>query len=227
MSAPVEFTDVSTWSHNRVFEGLRGRLKGPGGYYNAGNAVGLAVGLLLQVRGAGGDNRGLAQSVEAYFIGDWAAVALTVATIIFFWSGEEYHQAWANGFPPDARKTRRGDRLSGVGATLLGVGLLMIGDPLLAATSGLLHAAGKFGSALNLRAIHVNERWTPVFHDMFRWAVVASRLPAILIGLIGLGVSLTASSGIDADSLLMPATLLACYALWTCADLMLLRPSRG
>ena len=52
--------------------------------------------------------------------GDPSALALTGATAIFFWSGECYHRAWANGFPPIEALNRRGDFLSGVGALMLG-----------------------------------------------------------------------------------------------------------
>ena len=67
--------------------------------------------------------------------------------LIFFWSGDDL-RAWAGGFPPNARLNRRGDLLSAFGALMLGLGLFLLGQPLLAATAGLLHAAGKSGSAL-------------------------------------------------------------------------------
>jgi hypothetical protein len=149
-------------------------------------------------------------------------VALTLATLVFFWSGEEYRRAWVEGSQPDARRIRRGDLLSGVGAVFLGAGLLMVGDPLLAATAGLLHAAGKFGSAFD-RGVAAGGAGTDR-RRLHRWAVVASRLPATLIGALGIAAVVLAPGGATAGALLMPVTLVLCYGLWTAADLMLLRP---
>jgi hypothetical protein len=67
---------------------------------------------------------------------------MTVAAAIFLWGGEEYHRALADPFRTDARRKRRGDLVSGVGALVLGGGLCLLGTPALALTSGLLHAAG-------------------------------------------------------------------------------------
>ena len=64
--------------------------------------------------------------------------------MIFCWSGEAYHRAWTGAKAPDPRLNRLGDHLSGIGALALGMALFLSGEPLLAATSGLLHAAGKF-----------------------------------------------------------------------------------
>ena len=92
----------------RVWPELRARLAGPGGYYNVGNAIALGMGVALQAAGGGGGAgaRAVAGAVE-YLAGNGAAVALTAATAVFFWSGEVYHRAWARGFPPDAALNRR------------------------------------------------------------------------------------------------------------------------
>jgi hypothetical protein len=215
----------------RVVAALRARLEGPGGCYNIGNAIGLLVGLLVQVRSTAGPadlTLALAtRSVGDYFAGNAAAVALTLATIVFFWSGEEYHRAWAGGFPPLQRRNRNGDILSGVGALFLGAGLLALGEPLLAATSGLLHAAGKFGSAVDVGALGGGDRIARRLRDLFRWSVVASRAPAIVAALLALGILVSTPGPIDADAAIISATLVVCYALWTRADLMLLRPLRA
>jgi hypothetical protein len=202
---------------------LAARLSGPGGYYNLGNALGLTMGMFLQIRLAlDNDEVGLFASLGAageYLAGGWSAVALTVATLIFFWSGEEYHRAWASELP-DAAGIRRGDFLSGIGSLALGVSLLLIGDPLLAATSGLLHAAGKFGSTLKFGA----ER-TMLFgiriSELCRISVLISRIPAIIVALIA--IARVGGRAEMVHELAMPATLLACYLLWARADITLLR----
>ena len=160
------------------------RLAGPGGYYNVGNAIGLAMGIGLQVGASAGGMQvetALAAVLD-YLAGNTAAAALTVATAVFFWSGEVYHRAWEHGYPPDAGLTRRGDLLSGIGALALGVALFGLGQPLLAATAGLLHAAGKFGSAYRWPTGPWPARWP----DLWRSAVLASRVPALLAAAIGL-----------------------------------------
>ncbi len=121
------------------------RLNGPGGLYNLGNVLGFSAGLLIAFVGAYES----ANSVEnilsigmRYVAGSPAAVALSIATVIFFLSGEVYHRAWSNGYPPDAKLTKLGDLSSGFGAIALRAGLYLLGNPLLAATSGLPLAAG-------------------------------------------------------------------------------------
>jgi hypothetical protein len=198
------------------------RLRGPGGFYNLGNAIGLVGGFFLQVSASGEADTTLGQSVEAYLFGDWTATALTLATVVFFWSGEEYHRAFAGNAGDRRLRIRRGDLLSAVGAAILGSGLLLIGDPLLAASGGALHAAGKLGSALSDPSD--NSRSATVLRDAFRWSVVASRVPAILIAVIGIGGLIADPGRADAATALMLLTLLVCYALWTVADLMLIGP---
>ena len=88
-----------------------------------------------------------------------------------------YHRAWSRGFPPDRRGNWWGDFLSGIAALILTVALAAFGDVLLAVASGLLLAAGKFGSALvpeDYAAPDANP-WP----NRFRTAVLASRLPAL------------------------------------------------
>lgn len=193
---------------------LSDRLQGPGGWYNLGNAIGLAVGLGLQINAAG-----TAQGVVGYLAGNAPALALTVATLIFFWSGEVYHRAWARGAPPDARLNRMGDMSSAIGALALGLGLLMLGQPVLALFSGLLHAAGKLGSAWHRPGGRV---LPPAWPDGWRSAVLASRVPAFGAALYGLWHVMTQTPAGTAD-LLTALSLLASYACWTKADLMLFR----
>ena len=84
----------------------RARLVGPGGYYNAGNAFGLVMGIALQVSTApadGGAGSTVLGAMRDYLAGNAGAVALTAATAVFFVSGEAYHRAWAQGAPPDPR----------------------------------------------------------------------------------------------------------------------------
>jgi hypothetical protein len=202
------------------------RLSGPGGTYNLGNAIGLTMGIALQIGSlpaAGMGAQAAAGAAATYLAGNLPAAALTLATAVFFWSGEMYHRAWANGAPPDARLNRRGDLLSGVGALLLFVALLGLGQVMLAATAGLLHALGKFGSAWSWRPM---PGWRPAWPDFFRTAVLASRVPALLATTLDLVRVATSPDAASASAWLTPLTLLVCYALWCRADLMLFRASR-
>ena len=197
--------------------GLAARLRGPGGLYNVGNALGLASGIALALAAAPG--RSSAAVVADYLAGSASAVAITVAMVVFLFSGEAYYRAWAHGAPPDPGLNRRGDRLSGWGALALVVGLLLVGAVVLALASGLLHAAGKFGSAIDHPAVAGLKRRRP---DPFRSAVLASRLPAIALLAIALGQALAAPAP-SAAAVLGPGSLLVCYLLWSRADLLLFR----
>ena len=183
------------------------RLRGPGGYYNAGNLIGLAVGIAVQMAQAP-EQTSAADSVATYLAGDFGGVMLTIATLVFIISGEAYHRAWVNGFPPDPALNRLGDLTSGIGALALGAGLLMLGQPILAATSGLLHAFGKFGSALHRPDPASLYDWPWIFRAL----VIQSRLPAILAALIELAHLLPAlAQGAPLMPLVTPAALLICY----------------
>jgi len=204
---------------------LRTRMKGPGGYYNSGNALGPIVGFSIQIATMPvGLHEGSAvtAAVMDYFAGSHGTVALTLATLVFFWGGEAYHRAWARPDAPDPALSRLGDFLSGIGAIGLGIALLLLGDPLLAATSGLLHALGKFGSTFHRPGTPV-PLWSAAWPDPFRSAVLASRLPAMLATTVALGGTLPQVwSGGSFAALAMQLTLLGCYLLWTKADLLLL-----
>jgi hypothetical protein len=203
------------------------RLSGPGGFYNLGNAFGLAMGIGMQVAAVTAAGFGMGAAAGAamgYLAGNTGALALTVGTAIFFWSGEMYHRAWAHGAPPDPALNRRGDMLSGVGALVLFVALLSLGQVVLAVTAGLLHAYGKFGSAAKWRPM---PGWRPEWPDFFRTMVLASRVPAILASGLDLArVAMTAGPDTPASAWMTPLTLLVCYALWCRADLLLFQASR-
>lgn len=199
------------------------RMKGPGGYYNIGNLLGLVAGTAVQIMHAAGDGPiGFSQSARVtveQFVGSPSAVALSVAMFVFFLSGEAYHRAWENGFPPIEALNRRGDWLSGIGAIFLGVGLLITGQPFLAATAGLLHAVGKFGSAW--AGTPDRGIWPAAWPDLWRTLVLASRVPALLAATLSLTSNILGTSA-KAD-IITPVTLLLCYILWIKADLMLFR----
>ena len=196
----------------------RWQLSSPGALYNFGNLLGLLAGLAVSVAGATfavNAANSIADLTIGYFIGNRAALLTTVATIIFFASGNAYDRGLASGQGPF-----RGDLLSGVGAMVLGAALMALGSPILAATSGLLHDAGKFGSAAAARGPHATRQTVRL--DLFRWAVLASRAPGLIV----------AASQIFEQTLnntrplnfVLPATMLACYSLWSLADITLLQP---
>ena len=213
---------VSPTARTGLGAALAARLAGPGGCYNVGNALCLATSIALPAMalaaaGVAGPDA-LAAAVLDALAGNRAALALTVATGVFFWGGEVYHRAWAHGSPPDAQLNRRGDFLSGVGCLAFGAAMMGFGEPLLAAAAGLLMAAGKFGSSAGWTRF---PGWPAVWPDPFRAAVLAGRLPAILAALVGLGAALAAPS---LPAVLGPGVLLVSLALWVRADLLLFAP---
>jgi hypothetical protein len=191
------------------------RMRGPGGFYNLGNLIGLAAGIALQLSQPSG--RGAADAVLNHFAGNASAALLTGATLIFLVSGEAYHRAWANGFPPHRGMNRLGDLLSGFGALALCGALFMLGQPILAATAGFLHAFGKFGSALHQPNPLSKFDWPLIF----RAVVIESRVPAIFAAFAELARLL--ADGAPLMPVCTPVTLLICYVFWTKADFMLLR----
>ena len=195
---------------------LAQRLSGPGGLYNLGNGLGLLGGLSFHVAAAAAVGVTGWSALSDYFVGSLGATAITVAMLIFFWSGEQYHKAWAHGAPPDGRLNRLGDVSSGWGALALGLGLFLMGQPVLAATAGLLHAAGKFGSALPERM----QRRMPFGPAVFRAVVVASRLPALAA--VGLQLQSAVHLG-DTQGMAAAGLLVLCYGLWLKADVALMR----
>lgn len=195
---------------------LSQRLSGPGGLYNLGNGLGLLGGVSFHVAAVGAAGLTGWAAMSDYFVGSMGATAITVAMLIFFWSGEQYHRAWANGAPPDARLNRLGDVSSGWGALALGLGLFLMGHPVLAATAGLMHAAGKFGSALPERV----QARLPFGPGVFRGVVVASRLPALAA--VVLDASAALGTG-DSQGAAAGGLLLLCYGLWLKADVALMR----
>ncbi|MGO4842021.1 hypothetical protein AB4144_58140, partial [Rhizobiaceae sp. 2RAB30] len=94
---------------SQLTSALRVRMSGPGGYYNSGNALGLLAGLGVQIATAAGNSRGentIMAAIVDYFSGSHSAVALTLATLVFFWGGEAYHRAWARPDAPDPALNR-------------------------------------------------------------------------------------------------------------------------
>ena len=201
---------AASWPRSKLRDAVVARMSGPGGLYNSGNLIGLVSGLALQMIAASG---GAGEAAAAYFAGSASALWMTGATLIFMVSGEAYHRAWQFGFPPNKLMNWWGDFLSGFGALALGMALFSMGQTVLALTAGLLHAIGKFGSALHAWHANPGLDWP----RLYRLAVVASRVPAIG----GAMIALIQTSGDQA--MIAPATLLVCYALWVKADLMLLK----
>lgn len=208
---------------------LTNRMSGPGGAYNIGNLIGLGQGITAQMLVSYDLNHlpwaGAPAAISHYLTGNFAAIAMTSATAIFFASGEVYHRAWKGRFKPREKLNRLGDFLSGVGAVCLGLALFELGHPLLALTSGLLHSVGKFGSAFHRPGVQILN--LPVSGpDPFRTMVLLSRLPAIIAAGAGFLASLFRAQIGQPQHWSMPASLLVCYLLWSWADLLLFRSSK-
>ncbi len=197
------------------------RLGGPGGYYNVGNAVALTAGLAVQVAAsldAGGEGmEAVVRAARAYLFGSPGATSLTVSILIFFVSGEMYHRAWARGAPPDERANWWGDVLSGVAAVVLTAALVAFGDAVLALLSGVMLAAGKFGSALVPGSRASRDAW--------RLLPLLSRLPALAT--LALQIVRLAGGGAGAGEMVMPVVMFGCFLLWLRADLLLLAGERA
>lgn len=227
-SRPVVFQDDPAIARRaasprwRLPPAIAERVRGPGGYYNLGNALGLVMGIAVQMASVPEAATGL----RDYFLGSPSAFAMTAATAIFITSGEAYHRGARDG-RPDRRLYRIADLLSGVGALALGCALLMLGHPLLAWSSGLLGAAGKLGSAAFPTSPAPGRLWPSTWPDPFRSAVVVSRVPALIALVVEFWATVGAArAGGPLLAVVTPATLLICYALWTRADLMLFESDR-
>lgn len=199
-------------------------MRDPGMLYNLGNSLGFIVGLGVALAadvsrddGASVWGRGI-----AHVVGSPAATALTGATLVFFWGGLVYTRAWSNGAPPDPRLNRQGDVLSGIGAILLGIGLVIMGNPWLAASAGLLHAAGKFGSAWGSTATRLGSLAQLRVADFCKDLVLVSRVPAILVGAAALWRELVLLENMP--ELLLALSFMTCCLIWAAADWMLLSP---
>lgn len=215
----------------RLLRAFASRCTGPGGYYNLGNALGLLAGLMFQ---ALSHYRTVDSSVIAiagdYLVGSPGATALSMATGMFFVSGEMYHRAWAERSTPDYLMLRRADFLSGVAALILAVTLALFGSFWLALGSTVLLAGGKFGNALTpegwpVRIEFVSSGATTRCRqlDLFRVAALLSRIPAIAAIFVELARLLAVGTSDVVLDLGQPLVLLTCYLLWARADLLLFR----
>ena len=212
----------------RITNLLADRLRGPGGYYNAGNLLGLIVALATQfaVAAQAGAPRSGLDILVGYFVGSPSAVTLTVATVIFLVGGEVYHRAWVGRGAADPALNQIGDVLSAIGATALTVSLMFLGQWLLAVASGLLVVGGKLGSALLCDDRTRLGFWPVGWVDPFRGAVLAGRLPGIAAAGLDLGFRLLHYQGSVAP-LVQGAVLIVCYLLWMKADLLLVIGARA
>lgn len=213
----------------RARHAVRSRFDGPGGYYNAGNLLGLVTAVTTELVVALTSQTGSAGDlVYAYFLGSPSALALSIATVIFLVSGETYHRAWAGRTVPDGRLNRVADLLSVAGATALTASLMFIGQVPLALASGALIIGGKLGSAITCDDRTRLEFWPKYWVDPFRGAVLAGRLPGLAAAALDLvRHGLDNPNGLAMFSLAPQAVLVVCYVLWIRADLLLIGGARS
>lgn len=193
--------------------GLLHRANEPGVLYNFGNVLGFSAGVIsaawlpdTQI------GTGAVDGIVRHLVGSHAALALTLATVIFFWGGIIYSRAWANGALPDAELNRQGDLWSTAGAVRLAFGLFVLGNPVLAMSAGVLHALGKLGSAWGGGSRLNFAGWSLSVGDLCKDLVLVSRVPAIL----------SAAIGFAGDWL--SASVIVCCLVWARADWLLLSP---
>ena len=189
---------------------------GPGTCYNIGNVIALATGLTAVALSPPADAAGPLDALAASLAGSPAAVAMTLAILVFFAGGEVYRRATRGG-AVDTRLVRAGDLVSALGALLLSVSLWLLGDIVTAALSTVLLAGGKLGSALSPRGSAAVRVGALPAVDPFRWAVALSRFPALA------GLALALLAGLPPLLALQSAILFGCYLIWLRADLLLLR----
>jgi len=220
---PATPSRADTW---KLMTGVAARMRGPGGYYNLGNLIGLTTGIAQVVMSRGavpGGTGALVLGLRDHFLGSPTATALSLAMVIFFISGEVYYHAWRAVGGANLARVRLGDLLSTFGALALAVSLVLVGNVLLAITSTLLLAGGKLGSALMSGASWILRfPGLPPF-DPFRIAVVASRLPAFLAIGVALLSPLISGAPTSTGVVTQQIILFVCYGLWTRADLLLFK----
>ncbi len=196
---------------------LTRRLAGPGGIYNLGNVIALMSGVTVQILSAQ-RGEGLGEAITNYLFGSSGASFLTLAIIIFMFSGEAYHRASAERGHVDRRLIRLGDLLSAIAALALTAALANFGDVLLALVAGTLLAGGKLGTA-------VLPRTAPLWLlSALRGAVVVSRLPSLAS--LAIDVARLASQGAPPTDAALPAITFFCFLLWLWADVLLMRGQR-
>ncbi|ETX12025.1 hypothetical protein OCH239_18595 [Roseivivax halodurans JCM 10272] len=216
-------SDFANLSPSRRRRALLARLTGPGGYYNLGNAIGLAAGPTQQVAAAPRDKGAEVTAfgtIHDYLIGSPPATALTVAMVIFFLSSELYFRGWSREGWSDLRLIRLGDLFSGLGALVLLVALAIYGSTWLAVTSTILLAAGKVGSAMRPGAQWRLRLRAGRTVDPLRLMVILSRLIA-MVAVVSTMVGLAASSSFTVSQAAPQIVLLLCYGLWLRADVLL------
>jgi hypothetical protein len=211
-------------SHSVVAE-IQARFRGPGGYYNIGNLIGLFTGVTLQLTTPATSGLAGTDAVVAHFVGSPATVALTTATIIFLISGEVYHRAWRAANAPDAHLNRLADLLSAAGTVALVISLIYLGQPVLAVFTGLLIVLGKLGSAVFGDDPDAVPFWPSSWPNLFRWMVLAGRVPGIAAASLELWNQL--GTGNLGPSITQPAVMVLCHLLWIWADFLLFQGSRA
>jgi hypothetical protein len=230
MEEDMTVTDDTALSHSSepASAGLAGeilsRFRGPGGYYNIGNLIGLLTGLALQVTTAATSGLAGSDVAVAYFVGSPTTLALTAATIIFLISGEMYHRAWQGNDAPNVDLNRFADLLSAAGAAVLAISLFYLGQPVLAIFTGVLIVLGKLGSALFGDSSEVVPFWPAHWPDLFRSMVLAGRFPGMAAA--GLGLWHQMGAGSVAVSAIQPAVMVLCHLLWMRADVLLFEGSK-
>ena len=116
------------------------RLVGPGGYYNAGNALGLAAGIAVAIsalpEGGVGRRRRPRRDPRLPRRRSGGAGADRRDGDLLLERRVPTTAPGRTASPPIEALNRRGDFLSGIGALILGVALLSLGQPVLAVTAG-------------------------------------------------------------------------------------------
>lgn len=219
LAAPARTNPTGRWPNV-----IRDRFDGPGGYYNAGNLLGLATALTVEVVAAVTSHANSPQDlIYAYFLGSPSALALTIATGIFLVSGETYHRAWAGRSVPDVNLNRIADLLSVGGASALSASLIFAGQLPLAIASGVMIIGGKLGSAITCDDRTRLRYWPKQWIDPFRGAVLAGRAPGLIAAVLDLVRHLLGDpAGVAMFSVFPYAMLVICYLLWIKADLLLI-----
>jgi hypothetical protein len=193
-------------------------LSNPGLLYNIGNLIAFfgALALFMLLSGSG---RGVtADGFVAHFLGNWPAVLTTLASLVFWVSGVQYANAWAKGFPPEAKSNNAGHALSTLGALTIGVALMGLARTevslALAIIATILHAGGKLAS------------WSaPTRDDYFKPMPLYSRIPYVTTLCLDIRSDVLSDAALNdvVTGLSLPLFLLVATMFWARADWLLLQ----
>ena len=221
MSDPRSLHEPATQPLFRWRAAIVSRLNGPGGLYNFGNGLGFGAGLcvtFLVATHRRTASRKFCRS-ECDICGKSGRRCAGDRNSDLLLERRSLSSGLVERISARSEIDGASRCLSGFGAIGLGAGLYLLSNPFLAATSGLLHAAGKFGSAFGVRGELLLLGRKIDASALCRNIVLTSRFPAIIATIADL---LSTKAHDDRVFAFNAVAMLACYVIWATANSMLL-----